>query len=447
MAVQLLMTPVADVTATLGTGQQILDMSGRWAAMQSGGRIIGAVDMVTGVQGPSFSWTADNVMSDGGVGFAGGFAYRNNIPLWLYDSARQRFCGPTGTRTAGNNPEATATTFIITDINGKIVREPGFSGNMLGTAPTEHTPLFHMTDLVCWNGQFWAVNSAGIGDDGFGNPTLCGGTSEDNTVNWLPQATVEPLPDEFSFSYSTNINGNTSNGARSQLALTYNQGVSNEQRLINVTELDSGAGDIRAAEDFPGWGSPIDSDQTCTGLVLPTLGPEFNYNFQQNFNDQLTICGWDGPSGTNIDKTTGLPNHSLSSHPAAFDIEIGNGEYYTPLFPTEFNFNGVDYSFGASDGVIRAMTILNGNVMALAEYTNGIGGSPGLLLMQGGIYSLTILKSDTLNWKMSLTYGMQGPGTQNLGSGGLYPSGGAIGLTPEAEITATPGEINEDYEP
>lgn len=446
MGIQILMTPVADVTALLGTGRQFLDMSGRWALMQSGERIIGAVDMNTGLQGASFSWTAPNVTGSAGVGFTVD-PYRNNIPLLLFDSGRQRFCGVTGTRTASNNPEGTALTFMITDVNGKIVREPGFSGNLLGTEPTIETPLFHVTDLVCWQGQFWGLSNDGIGDAPISDaPTLIGGTSEDTTINWLPQGTVQPLPTEFMTSYTININGNTSTGANSNLVLVLNEGVSNEQRAINVTELDSNAGDTRAAEDFPGWGSPIMSDQTCTGLVLPDVAPEVNYNFQLNFVNELSICGWDGPGGTAINFETGLPDHTQSANPSAFDIEIGSGGYFTPLFPTEFTFNGTLYKFGTFDGVIRALTVLNGNVMALAEYNIGISGEPGLLLMMGGVYQLSLLKSDTLNWKMSLTYGMQGPGTQSpSNNAGLYATEGAIGLGPEASFTATSGTLSEDY--
>lgn len=432
------MTPLVDVTATLGTGAQVFDISGRWALRVVGGRVIGAVDMNDGVTEASFTFETE--IASGKVQGFSAQPYRNNIPIVLWDENSQRFCGYVGQAQSNNNPLANAGAYQICDKAGNALFIPKFSQMNYGDGSP---PTQGIAYISANNGSF-----IGLVTDWGNSAVLFGGILDNGQISRQPVANCryandDPLPNPISYSYgivvASTVFGNQ------QALLCYNEGQGETlEAVMRITEIEFPFNsEIRGQHAIPAFGPPTTTNEEMDGQVLSNLST-YNLNFQYVFVNSLSICAWDGPGGTSIDKTTGLPDHTLSSFPVPYDINIA-GQYYTPLFPTEFNFNGTMYSFGGTDGVIRGMTIMNGNIIALAEYPNGIGGSPGLLMMVGGIYDLTILKSDTLNWKMSLTYGMQGPGTSN--PAGLYPSEGQITLQGEYTINASPGEIDEEFVP
>lgn len=449
------MTPLADVTANISPSSAVrLDISGRWACLVDASRIVGALDLTDGATIAAFTFTTEIVGST-----VEGFdldPYRNNIPNLLWDENSQRFCGYVGVVPATNNPLSNAPAFQICGKDGAAQFVPKFSGKKYGASPTEN-----ITVLSANNGSFIGFVTAGWGDFE-GKPVIFGGILDNGDISSQP--IQSPAPENLytifidgdpvtslpSYSYSIVLCQNTT-GGNQQACHCYNAGttISNEI-MINITEIQFPYNnELRGVHNFPGWGLPIWTDQNIDDPVMTNVGPEYNVNFQSAFINSMTICAWDGPGGTGLDPTTGLPVHG-GSYPAPFDVDIGPGQYFSPLCPPTFNFNGVQYTL-VDDSQILAMTILNGNLSTLATYsTTGGGSANATLLMIGGIYNLTILKSDTLNWKMSLTYGMSGPGSlppEGTPDAGIYPSGGRIELTPEVEYTGTPGELDEDLLP
>jgi hypothetical protein len=138
-------------------------------------------------------------------------------------------------------------------------------------------------------------------------------------------------------------------------------------------------------------------------------GPFRNYTFQAirggPRGTQCAVCGID-QGGTSVDKDGGFTDHTLSIGPVPYDVQMGRGGFYTPLFPPSFNLGGTTYSFGSSNGAIRAMAIIGQNIAAIVEYNLPVSSH---ILLAGGL-DFFVTKFDTLNWKRSLTYGMQGPG-------------------------------------
>jgi hypothetical protein len=191
---------------------------------------------------------------------------------------------------------------------------------------------------------------------------------------------------------------------------------------------------------FPGLAFPETFNPANGGTGLfSDMGAYRGYCFQFPNNGSLSICGVD-PGGTALDDGGQVThpngwNGGGITDSVPYDIQYGPGAFYTPEFPPVFTLAGgpTVYDMSGGGGVMRTLSMVNGNPTALVQVPTQ-SGPDAIVLFQGG-FRVTILKPDTLNYKRSLTYGMAGPGTASPGSpSGYSPSLGVIGVGPSEEF-------------
>jgi hypothetical protein len=361
------MVPVADVSAILPPGSRL--------SATPDGRYVFQIDRGPGIP---FVMEMDTLRkitftTQGNADPYTNAFMRNFIPNLFFDCLSQRFVGimPPGPlfnrfRLADKNG---ATTYYDYPLSSQLINDEGIAA----AVPLEGV-IFGFVEF-----------------NGFQPPT---------SVFWVREisGTVIQAPAFAGFHGFTIFGSN--DPAISHGLLRVTKTPSDPQNAINFFRARPDLGYL--GETFPDINDPlfpVKTNLSAYGGIFDDQGQFNNYNFI-NWRNKLFVS----INQVTIDPILGIP--------LTPNINIGPNSF-TPAFPLSFHLAGHTYSFGFDEGnpgTYRYGAAIGDSLYVIADMaeTDGVLGNHSNVLFTTGLAELSLIQQDTLNWKRSLNYDVDG---------------------------------------